>query len=181
MNSTGEIRPIRPWLLTILLLLVIVGLLTVIATPHFVRSGPGKISGIINILLYIERTKEEWATEHGYTNKTASSREITAKDFAPYFYREADKDFLVSMRLVIDKSGNLKNPQGVVIVINPLGISPEARFTKSFNLDEHSGLFSPNIPKGTIMRFSTNTEDAEYLLSGQESNPCKSLTELLAR
>jgi len=38
------------------------------------------------------------------------------------------------------------------------------------------------INKGTIMRFSTNGNDfVEYVLLGQESKPCKSLSELLAR
>jgi hypothetical protein len=182
MKPTGEDRPIQTWLLNILLLLVIVGLLTVIAIPNFVRGGPSKISGIINILLNIDRTKEVWATGHGYTKKTASSREITAQDIAPYLYHENGKDPFVCLGLVIDISGNLRNPQGVVFVINPLGISPEARFTKAFKLNDHSGFFGPKIPKGTVMRFSSDDEEfVEYVLPGQESNPCKSLTELLAR
>ncbi len=181
MNPTGENRPIRSWLLTILVSLVIIGLLAVIATPNFVRNGPGKISGIINILINIDRAKEEWATEHGYTNKTASSREITAQDVAPYLYHGDGKDPFVRLGLVIDKNGNLHNPQGVVFVINPLRISPEAGFTEAFKLDDHSGFFGPKIPKGTVMIFSNDDEEfVEYLLPGQESNP-KSLSELLDR
>jgi hypothetical protein len=182
MNPTGENRPIRSWLLTILLLLVIVGLLAAIATPNFVRSGPRKISGIINILRNVDAAKEQWAIEHGYNSKMPPSREITAQDIAPFFYHEDGKNPLTRLGLVIDKNGNLRNTQGVVFVINPLGFAPEVKFTKAFKLSDHSGFFSPKIPQGTVMRFSTNADDfVEYVLPGQESKPCKSLSELLAR
>jgi hypothetical protein len=179
--NSSPIKQIRSWLVTILFLIVIVGLLAAIAIPNFVRSGPSKISGITGILINIDRTKEEWAIEHGYTNNLAPLREITAQDIAPYLWQGDGRDPFVRIGLVIDKSGNLHNPQGVVFVINPLGISPEARFTKAFKLSDQSGFFGPKIPKGTVMRFSTNTEDVEYVLPGQESKPFKSLGELLDR
>ena len=181
MNPTGENRPIRSWLLTILLLLVIVGLLAAISIPNFVGGGPGKMFGIKGVLMNIDRLKYEWAIEHGYTNNMEPTRPITTQEIATYFARNGDDPF-VRMRLVIDKDGNLLYIQGVVYVINPLGISPEARFTKAFKLDDRGGFFSPKIPKGTIMRFSNDDEElVEYVLPGQESIPCKSLTELLAR
>jgi hypothetical protein len=182
MNPPAKNKPVRSGLLTILLLLVIVGLLVAIATPNFVRSGPSKISGIINILRNFDAAKEQWAIEHGYNAKMPPSREITAQDIAPFFWHGDGKDPLGRLGLVIDKNGNLRNPQGVVFVINPLGVDPEVKFTKAFKLSDHSGFFGPKIPKGTVMRFSTNADGfVEYVLPGQESKPCKSLGELLAR
>jgi len=182
MNPTGENRPIRSWLLTILLLLVIVGLLAAIAIPNYVGGGPSKTSRITNIFRNVDAAKEQWAIEHGYNNKMSPSRAITAQDIAPFFYHGDGRDPFVRLGLVIDKDGNLRNPEGVVFVINPLGFAPEVRFTKAFKLSDHSGFFGPKIPKGTVMRFSTNADDfVEYVLPGQESKPCKSLSELLAR
>jgi hypothetical protein len=184
MDSESRPKTTLSGLLTILLLLAIVGLLAAISIPNFVGGGPGKMSGIINILRNIDAAKEEWAIEHGYTNNNVLSREITAQDIAQYFYHEKGEDPFVRLRLGIDKSGNLHNPQGVFYVINPFGISPEARFTKAFKLNDRGGFFQPKIPKGTVMRFSTtnNAENfVEYVLPGQESKPCISLTELLAR
>jgi hypothetical protein len=68
-------------------------------------------------------------------------------------------------------------------VINPLGVSPEAKFTKGFKLNDRDWFYGPKIPKGTIMRFSNNDEEfvVEYVLLGQESKPCKSLSELIDR
>ena len=74
MNPSVENRPIRPWVLTIPLLLVIVGLLVAIATPNFVRSGPSKINCIINVLRNVDAAKEQWAVEHGYTNNIPLSQ-----------------------------------------------------------------------------------------------------------
>jgi hypothetical protein len=182
MDSEAKPKSIRSWLLTILLLLVIVGLLAAIATPNFVGGGPSKISGIKIILMNIDRIKVEWAIEHGYTNNVPPLREVTAQELAPYFYHENGKDPFARIGLVIDKNGNLLNSQGVVFVINHLGVSPEARFTKAFKLSRDDGFFSPKIPKGTIMRFSNDDEEfEEYILPGQESKPYKSLSELLAK
>lgn len=182
MNPTSKNRPIRSWLLTILLLLVIVGLLAAIAIPNFVGGGSSKTSRIINTLRIVDGAKEQWAIEHGYNNKMPPSRVITAQDIAPFFGHGEGKDPFVRLGLVIDKDGNLRNPEGVVFVINPLGFDPEVKFTKAFKLSDHSGFFGPKIPKGAVMRFSTNADDiVEYVLPGQESKPCKSLSELLAR
>jgi hypothetical protein len=182
MNSDAAPKSNFSWLRTILLLLVIVGLLAAIAVPNFVGGGPSKTSGIINILRNVDAAKEQWAIEHGYNNKMSPAREITAQDITPFFYHEDGKNPLTRLGLVIDKDGNLRNPQGVVFVINPLGFAPEVKFAKAFKLSDHSGFFGPKIPKGTVMRFSTNADDiVEYVLPGQESKPCKSLSELLAR
>jgi hypothetical protein len=188
MDSESRPRSTLSWLLTILLLLVIIGLLTAIAIPNFVGGGPSKTSRIINILRIVDAGKEQWAIEHGYNNKMPPSRVITAQDLAPFFWHVEGGDPFVRLGLVIDKDGNLRNPEGVVFVINPFGVLPEVRFTKAFKLSQDkgfiSGFFSPKIPKGTVMRFSTNTNAAdivEYFAPGQESKPGKSLSELLDR
>ena len=68
-----------------LLLLVIIGLLAAIATPNFVGGGPSKISGIMGILINIDRTKEEWAVEHGYTNNSCLYGKSPHKNLRPIF------------------------------------------------------------------------------------------------
>lgn len=188
MDSESKPKSIRSGLLTILLLVAIVGLLAAMAIPNFVGGGPSKTSGISNILRNIDGGKEQWASDHGYSNKVPPSRVISAQDLAPYFWHGDGKDPFDRLGLVIDKDGNLRNPEGVVFVINPLGVLPEAHFSKAFKLSRDrsfiGGLFSPRIPKGTVMRFSTNTnaaESVEYFLPGQESQPGKSLGELLGK
>ena len=188
MDSESRPKSTLSWLLTILLLLAIIGLLTAIAIPNFVGGGPSKTSGIINILRNVDAGKEQWTIEHGYKTKMPPSRVITAQDLAPYFYHGDGKDPFVRFGLVVDKDGNLRNPEGVVFVINPFGVDPEVRFSKAFKLSRDKsfigGLFSSRIPKGTVMRFSANTNAAdivEYFLPGQESQPGKSLSELLGR
>ena len=186
MISAAKPKTSRSGLLTILLLLGIVGLLAAIAVPNFVGGGPSKTSGIINILRNVDAAKEQWAIEHGYKNKMPPSRVITAQDIAPYFWHGDGQEPFVRFGLVIDKDGNLRNPEGVVFVINPFSVDPEVRFSKAFKLSRDKscigGLFSPKIPKGTIMSFAATTNAAdivEYFLPGQESQPGKSLSELL--
>ena len=184
MDLEAKPKSIRSGLLTILLLVAIVGLLFAMAIPNFVGGGPSKTGRISNILRNVDAGKEQWASDHGYSNKVPPSRVITAQELAPYFWHGDGKDPFAHLGLVIDKDGNLRNPEGVVFVINPLGFDPEVRFTKAFKLSDHSGFFGPKIPKGTVMRFSTNTnasESVEYFLPGQESQPGKSLSELLGR
>ena len=184
MDSDGHSKPIRSWLLTILLLLVIIGLLATIATPNFVGGGPSKISGVAGELRNLAVAKDEWAIEHGYTNNIPPLLKITPQDLAPFLYHEKNEDPFTRLHLVIDKDGNLLNPQGVLFVINPLGVEPEARFTKAFKLSDHSGFFGDKIPKGTVMRFAPDNDAnffVEYILPGQESKPYKSLSELLDR
>jgi hypothetical protein len=80
--------------------------------------------------------------------------------------------------LDLDADGNFRNAEGVVFVINPLGVDPEVRFTKNYKLSYDKsfidGFFSPRIPQGTVMRFSTETNAAdivEFVLPGKESKP----------
>lgn len=179
MDSENRPKSILSRLLTILLLLGIVGLLATMAIPNFVGGGPSKISGISGMLRNVAVAKEEWATRNGLNNDTPQSYKVTVQEITQFY------DF-TRYGLVVDENGNLRNAQGVVFVINPLGVPPEARFTKAFNLSRDSGFFSPKIPKGTVMRFSTNTnspEMVEYILPGQESKPYNysSLCELLSK
>jgi len=182
MNPTGDKQRPR-WLLTIFLSVVIFGILAAMSIPNYVGGGPSKISHVIIILRNIAVAKEE-LIEHGYTNNVSLTRKISAQDIAPLFSPEKDENYFTRIGLAIDKDGNLHNTQGVVFVINPLGVMPEARFTKAFKLSDRSGFFGPKISKGTVMRFSTNTSSPEmvdYILPGQESKPCQSLSELLER
>jgi hypothetical protein len=188
MISAAKPKTSRSGLLTILLLLVIIGLLAAIATPNFVGGGPSKMNGIINILRNVDAAKEQWTIEHGYKDKMPPLGTINAQDITPYFWHGDGENPFVRFGLVVDKDGNLRNSEGVVFVINPFGVDPEVRFSKAFKLSRDKsfigGLFSPRIPKGTVMRFSTNTnlgDIVEYILPGQESKPGKSLGELLSK
>ena len=180
MNSGANPKPIRSGLLTILLLVAIVGLLAAIATPNFVGGGPSKMGGVINMLRQIDGAKYEWAFEHGLTNTASFSHQVSQEDIASLLKRQNDR--ITYSGFGFDRNGNIHSAQGVVFAINPLGMSPEVKFTKAFKLSDRSGFFGPRIPKGTVMRFSTNADGfVEYILPGQESKPCKSLTDLLAR
>jgi hypothetical protein len=107
------------------------------------------------------------------------SREMTQQDIALLFRHGDDKDHFDRFGFGIDRNGNIHGAQGVVFAIKPLGISPEAKFTKGFMLNDRDWFYGPKIPKDTILRFGANGE--EYILPGQESKPCKSLSELLSR
>ena len=179
MDSESKPKSIRSWLLTVVLMMAIVGLLIAIAIPNYIGGGPGKISSVINMLRQIDGAKQEWAIEHGFTNGVAPSREMTQQDLAPLFSHGDDKDHFDRFGFGIDRNGNIHGTEGVVFAIKPLGISPEAKFTKSFMLNDRDWFYGPKIPKDTILRFGATGE--EYILPGQESNPCKSLSELLAR
>lgn len=185
MNTPAKNKPVRSWLPSILLGVVISGLLFVAATPNFVRSGHSKTNGIINILRMVDAAKMKWTSIHGYTNNPSPPRKISAYDLAPYFHHEKGQEPFTCIGLDIDTDGNLRNAEGVVFVINPLGIDPEVRFSKAFKLsDQNYWFFGSKIPKGTVMRFTTATNAPdifEYILPGQESKPCKSLGELLDR
>jgi hypothetical protein len=179
MDSDAHPKPICSWLLTVVLLMAIVGLFIAIAIPNFIGGGPGKISSVINMLRQIDAAKQEWTIEHGFTNGVAPSHEMTQQDFAQLFIHGDDKDHFDRFGFGIDRNGNIHGAQGVVFAINPLGISPEAKFTKGFMLDDRDWFYGPKIPKNTILRFGANGE--EYILPGQESKPCNSLSELLSR
>ncbi len=182
MDSESKPRSIRSWLLTAFLLMAIVGLFIAVAIPNFVGGGPSKLSSVINVLREIDGAKGYWAMQHGFTNNGSHAYEISQLDLAPLFVHGEDKDRFDRFGFGIDRNGRFHGAQGVVFTINPLGISPEAKFTKSFRLNDRDWFYGPKIPNGTVLRFSTNANEfVEYVLPGQESKPCKSLNELLAR
>jgi hypothetical protein len=173
MDSDYTSKPIRSWLLTVVLLLALVGLLVAISVPNFVEGGPSKLSSIINVLRQIDAAKDYWAMQHGLTNSVNSSKEITQQDIAPYFKRGSIDKFGFGF----DQNGYVHAGKGIIYSINSLGKSPEAKFTS--DLRERGWPRGWKIPKGTILLFGANGE--EYILPGQESKPCKSLTELFSR
>ena len=179
MDSAGNPKSIRSWLLTVVLLMAIIGLFVAIAIPNFVGGGPSKLTSVINILRQIDGAKEYWAMQHGFTNNVLPSREVTQQDIAPLFLHGDNVDHFDRFGFGIDRNGNIHGAKGVVFAINPLGTAPEAKFTSSFRLDDRSWFGGVKIPKDTILRYRTNGE--EYMLPGQESKPCKSLSELLSR
>jgi hypothetical protein len=178
-KSTGDNKRNLSRLSKVLLAFLICGLIAVFAIPNFIRSGPGKTHGIVVVLMQIDAAKEQWAIEHGFTNASSTLRNITQQDIAPLFKLGSNKDGYNRMVNGFDKNGNIVGAQGVIFSINPLGVSPEAQFTKDFKLDNRFWFRGQIIPKGTILRLGTN--GVEYILPGQESSPCKSLGELLSR
>jgi len=172
MDSDDSSKPIRSWLLTVVLLLALIGLLVAIAVPNFVGGGPSKLSSIINVLRQIDGAKEYWAAQHGFTNSVDSSREITQQDIAPYFKRGSIDKFGFGF----DQNGYVHAGKGIVYSINTLGKSPEAKFTS--DLRERGWPHGWKIPSGTVMIFSGM--DEKYILPGQESKPPKSLSEVFA-
>jgi hypothetical protein len=172
MDSDSKSKSIRSWLLTVVLLIAIIGLFIAIAVPNFVGGGPSKLSSIINVLRQIDGAKEQWAYEHGLTNSVNSSKEITQQDIAPYFKRGSIDKFGFGF----DQNGYIHAGKGIIYSINPLDVSPEAKFTSDFR--ESRWPSGWKIPKGTAMIFSGVYE--KYILSGQESKPPKSITEVFA-
>jgi hypothetical protein len=179
MNTNDHSKGVRPWLLKILFLVVVLGLLAAIAIPNHIGGGPGKLSSVINLLREIDAAKEYWATQQGATNGAPSLREITEQDIAAVVVRGDGQDHFDRFGFGFDKNGNIHGAEGVMFVINPLGKSPEARFTANFKLSKDAWPWGPKIPKGTVMRFGR--DEVEFILPGQESKPCRSLDELLSR
>jgi len=179
MDSNSNPSQFRISWLEILCLIAVIGLVIAIAVPNYIGGRPGKLSGIINVLRGIDAAKNQWVYEHGLTNGGVSSTEFREQDLASYFFHGDHQDHFDRFGFGFDRNGSILSAQGVVFTINPLGISPEAKFTKGFKLNDRDWFYGPKIPKGTILRFGANGE--EYILPGQESKPCKSLSELLSR
>lgn len=168
MNSDSKditSKPDYSWVWKIIFVIAAAGLLFWIPIPNFIRGGPGKITGIINRLRQIDAAKQEWAIEHGITNAAQLNRELTPQDLAPYLLTNfTQKDF--------------GNPiYGEHYYIKNLNESLEVELTK--DLREYGWPNNWKLPKGTVVKFGTNGIE-EYLLPGQESEPCKSLTEAIS-
>ena len=137
MDSDGNSKSRRSWLLTMVLLAGIIGLLVVVAIPNFVHGGSTKRLGIIHHLRQIEQAKAQWAMEHGLTNSPLPSRVLTAKDLAPYLLPNytQNKEF--------------GDPTfGELYLIRDLNQSPEAVLTRPL-VERYSNY---SLPKGTVIR-----------------------------
>jgi hypothetical protein len=163
-SDTATPKSVHSWLLPVFIVVLIIGLLVAIAIPNYVYSGPGKISVIVNNLRQIDGAKAEWAIEHGITNATQLNRELTSKDLAPYLFGGLTRKEIVDPIC------------GELYFIRRMDESSEAKLTR--DLREHGWHSNWKLPKGTIIRFGTNGVEG-YILPGQESNPPKSLVEVL--
>jgi hypothetical protein len=90
--------------------LVFVGALVM---PNFVRSGPGKTTGIEWRLRLIDTAKQEWAADHHQTNDVV----MTTEDIAPYLTH-------------FFPQGMIRPVAGERYMINTLWKAPEAELTR---------------------------------------------------
>ena len=169
MDSSGDSKRVRSWLLTAILLVVVVGLLVVIAIPNFVHSGPSRLSGIVNNLRQIDGAKEQWAFEHGITNSALATNLLTEIDIAPLL--SSGRDRIGRNGFGFDRKGYPHPGAGEVYFVNRLGLSPEAHLTRDFK--ERHGF---SLPKGTIIRLSGMRE--QIILPGQLTNQAGKLIPL---
>ena len=144
----------RSWILQAVLLVGIIGLLLAIAVPNYVHSGPGKLTGIVNVLRQIDAAKQEWAIEHGITNITSATNLLSEKDIAPLLSHREDR--IGRDGVGFDRNGYPHSGYGEKYVVNRLGISPEAQLTRELK-EGHGSSFS--LPKGTIIRLGDTREE----------------------
>lgn len=117
-----------------ILLVVIAGiafLMCLVCTPHFIRSGPSKITGIISNLRQIDAAKQQWASEHEQRGNALPTKE----DIAPYFLPHLN--------------GWVKPVAGELYRIKSLCESPEAQLTHALE----------GKPKDTLFRLGTNDDE----------------------
>ncbi len=175
-SDESACKRLGSWILRTLIAMAIVGTLAWIAMPNFIGGGPGKLTGVINVLRQLDGAKQQWAFEQGLTNNVNVTRQITSQDIARYLVHGEDQNRVDRFGFGFDPNGNILSPEGIVYSINPLGISPEALLTSDFR--DKRWPRGWRLPKGTIIRFGTNSSE-EYVLPGQESNPRKSAHEAL--
>jgi hypothetical protein len=159
MDSDGNSKPIRSWLLTIILLMAIVGLFIVVAIPNFVGGGPSRLNSIVNNLIHLDGAKNQWAWEHGITNVTQVSRQLTDVDIARYLISRDNRDHFDRFGSGFDHNGHIHSVIGEKYNLNVWNVSPEAKLSRNYFC----------LPKGTVIRLGSN--DVEYVLPGQESTP----------
>jgi hypothetical protein len=137
----------RPWLLTIVLLLALIGLLVAIAVPNFIHGGSTKLLGIVNHLRQIDAAKQEWAIEHGLTNSVQLNRIVTEKDLAPLLLP------------LYTQHQDFGNPGfGELYLIRNLNQPSEAVLTQKL-IERY---VNSSLPKGTIIRLYQESENGEY-------------------
>lgn len=161
------------WWWHVIFLAAIVGLLAAIAIPNYIGGGSSKLTSIINTLRQVDGAKNYWAFEHGYTNVSDMHREVTQQDIAQYVkHGNVDK-----FGFGFDQNGYIQAGSGIIYSINPVGASPEAKFTSDFR--ESRWPRGWKIPKGTVMIFVGINE--KYILPGHESQSPKSIEQVLPR
>lgn len=149
MASVSETAPAKSkysWLWSVFLLIVILGLMAVVFKPNHIRSGPSRLSSIINNLRQIDGAKQQWALEHGITNALQFTNQPTEQDVAPYLRSSIDR--VDRNGFGFDRNGHPISGAGEKYTINSLGLSPEAQFTSEFK--ENVNFLT--LPKGTIVR-----------------------------
>jgi hypothetical protein len=113
-----------------ILLCCLVGVVTSLCVPGFVRSGPSKTAGIAYNLRQLDTAIQQWALDHGRTGGVA----VTKEDVAPYLKR------------LSNPNGWVKPVAGERYILRTVGESPEANLTRECN----------GRPKGTVFRLGTN-------------------------
>jgi hypothetical protein len=142
MDSDGNSKPRRSWLLPVVILIAIIGLLIAIAVPNFVHGGSTKLLGIIHNLQQIDVAKRQWALEHGLTNIMSLNRVITEKELAPYLLP------------AYTQKEDFGNPGwGELYLIRDLNQSPEALLTRKLT----ERYTDSSLPKGTVIRLDQGT------------------------
>ncbi len=149
MGSDGNSKPIRAWLLPVVILIAIIGLLVAIATPNFVHGGSTRLNAIINNLRQIDAAKQQWASDRGLTNATQLNRVVTERDLAPY---------LLPAYTQHEAFGN--PVLGELYLIRDLNQPPEAVLTKKLT-ERH---VDSSLPRGTIIRLDQELQSDGYEL-----------------
>jgi hypothetical protein len=129
--------------------LILVSLFAWMLIPNFIRSGPGRFSGIINTLRQIDGAKQQWAYERGITNIVQFTNQLSEADLFPYLSRGEDR--INRFGFGFDRNGRPHSGVGEKYIINPLNLPPEAQLTRDFKEGRGSSF---SLPKGTIIRLS---------------------------
>jgi hypothetical protein len=127
----------------LLILLSVIGFFLAIAIPNRIGGGPSKFSYIVNNLRQIDAAKNYWAFENGFTNESQISQLTN---------RPAEKDLFPLIKRPTDQPNNLVQSYfGEIYTANPMNKAPEAKLSHKIPYG------TEKLPKGTIIRLSSNT------------------------
>ena len=146
-------KPVRSLIFTVVFFTVAVSLVVAIAIPNFVRSGPGRLNGIVNTLRQIDGAKQQWAFERGITNVAQATNELTDANVSAYLSGGEGRKNRDGFGF--DRSGRPYSGAGEEYRIKPLNTAPEAYLTKDFKEGRGSSYL---LPKGTTIRLT----DSDY-------------------
>ena len=110
----------------------------------------------------MDGAKQQWALEHGISNATKLTRELTDEDLTPYLTHRDNKDHFDRFGSGFDRNGHVHPVADEQYRLNSIGSSPEAVLSKKF---EEAPI---PLPKGSIIRLD-ETGAEEYILPGQPS------------